>query len=117
MNIMKVTQLESTEKTTNILLSGSLDIAGVRDIEMDFSRLVSGEQTVLIDFSGVTFIASLGMRMLLSAAKKLDTEGNKMLLHSVPPLVETALNIAGLATIMPIVKNESDALNLLEDHD
>lgn len=111
---MKLTQLESTDKVTNLLLSGSLDISGVKDIEMDFSRLASGDQTVVIDFSGVTFIASLGMRMLLSAAKKLDNKGNKLVLHSVPPLVETALNTAGLATIMPIAKNEIDALNLLQ---
>ena len=111
---MKLTQLESTEKIMNLLLSGSLDITGVRDIEMDFSRLASGEQAVVIDFSGVTFIASLGMRMLLSAAKKLDNEGNKLVLHSVPPLVETALNTAGLATILPIVKDEPDALILLQ---
>ena len=111
---MKLTQLESTNKITNLLLSGSQDIAGVRDIEMDFSRLASGEQNVMIDFSGLTFIASLGMRMLLSAAKKLDTEGNKIVLHSVPPLLETALNTAGLETIMPIVKDESGALSLLK---
>lgn len=111
---MKLTQLESTNKITNLLLSGSLDITGVRDIEMDFSRLASGEQNVMIDFSGLTFIASLGMRMLLSAAKKLDNEGNKIVLHSVPPLVETALNTAGLETIMPIVKDESGALSLLK---
>jgi anti-anti-sigma factor len=110
---MKLTQLESTDKVTNLLLSGSLDITGVQDIEMDFSRLASGEQAVVIDFSGVTFIASLGMRMLLSAAKKLDNEGNKLVLHSVPPLVETALTTAGLATILPIVKDEPDAISLL----
>ncbi len=111
---MKLTQLESSEQITNLLLSGSLDISGVRDIEMDFSRLASGEQAIVIDFSGVTFIASLGMRMLLSAAKKLDGEGNKIILHSVPPLVETALNTAGLATIMPIAKDQPEALNLLQ---
>lgn len=111
---MKLTKLESTEKITNLLLSGSLDISGVRDIEMDFSRLASGGQAVVIDFSGVTFIASLGMRMLLSAAKKLDSEDNKMVLHSVPPLVEMALNTAGLATIMPIAKDQPEALNLLQ---
>ena len=111
---MKLTQLESTEKVMNLLLSGSLDITGVQDIEMDFSRLASGEQAVVIDFSGVTFIASLGMRMLLSAAKKLDNEGNKLVLHSVPPLVETALTTAGLATILPIVKDEPDAISLLQ---
>ncbi len=110
---MKLTQLESTDKITNLLFSGSLDISGVRDIEMDFSRLASGKQTVVIDFSGVTFIASLGMRMLLSAAKKLDNEGNKIILHSVPPLVETALNTAGLSVILPIVKDKPDAFSLL----
>ncbi len=111
---MKITQLESNDKITHLLLSGSLDIKGVRDIEMDFSRLTSGEKTVVLDFSGVTFIASLGMRMLLSTAKRLDAEGNKLVLHSVPPLVETALNTAGLTTIMPIVKDQPDALNFLQ---
>lgn len=110
---MKLTQLESTDQYTNLLLSGSLDIAGVRDIELDFSRLASDDKPIVIDFSGVTFIASLGMRMLLSAAKKLDTAGNKIVLHSVPPLVETALNTAGLTGIMPIVKDEPDAFNLI----
>ena len=111
---MKLTQLESNDKVTNLLLSGSLDIKGVREIEMDFSRLASGEQNIVIDFSGVSFIASLGMRMLLSAAKKLDNENNKLILHSVPPLVETALHTAGLATIMPIVKDHPDAINFLQ---
>ena len=111
---MKITQLESTEKITHLLLSGSLDIKGVRDIEMDFSSLTSGEKTVVLDFSGVNFIASLGMRMLLSTAKKLENEGNKLILHSVSPLIETALNTAGLATIMPIVKDQPDALSFLQ---
>ena len=111
---MKLTQLESTDKVTNLLLSGALDIKGVQDIEMDFSRLASGEQDIVIDFSGVNFIASLGMRMLLSAAKKLDNENNKLVLHSVLPLVETALHTAGLATIMPIVKDQPDAINFLQ---
>ena len=110
---MKLTQLESTDKITNILLSGSLDMSGVRIIETEFLQLASGNRTLVIDCSGVTFIASLGMRMLLSAAKKLDSAGNKMILHSVPPLVETALNTAGLTTILPIVKNEPDAFSLL----
>ncbi len=52
--------------------------------------------------------------MLLSAAKKLDNENNKLILHSVPPLVETALHTAGLATIMPIVKDQPDAINFLQ---
>jgi anti-anti-sigma factor len=112
---MKLTKLESNDQIANILLSGSLDISGVQDIEMDFSRLASGKQPVVIDFSGVTFIASLGMRMLLSAAKKMDTEGNKIVLHSVPPLVETALNTAGLTGILPIAKDEIEALSFLKN--
>ncbi|MDD5697086.1 MAG: STAS domain-containing protein [Victivallaceae bacterium] len=110
---MKLTQLESVDQITHLLLSGSMDVAGVREIEMDFSRLASGKQPLVLDFSGVTFIASLGMRMLLSAAKKLDNEGHKIVLHSVPPLVETALHTAGLSTVLPIVKNEPDAFHLL----
>lgn len=111
---MKLTQLESEGKIASILLSGSLDISGVKDIEMDFSRIASGEKDLVIDFSGVTFIASLGMRMLLSAAKKLDVEGNKLVLHSVPPLVETALQTAGLVSVMPIARDESDAYTLVQ---
>lgn len=109
---MKLTQLESTDRITNLLLSGSLDIAGVRDVELDFARLAAGKQAVVVDFSGVTFIASLGMRMLLSAAKKLDSEGGRLILHSVPPLIETAFETAGLTTVLPIVKDAPDAISL-----
>ncbi|MFA6714405.1 MAG: STAS domain-containing protein [Victivallales bacterium] len=109
---MKLTQLESTDKITNLLLSGSLDVAGIKDVEMDFARLASGNRTVVVDFSGVIFIASLGMRMLLSAAKKLDSEGGRLILHSVPPLVETALETAGLTKVLPVAKDAPDAISL-----
>ncbi|MDD5727124.1 MAG: STAS domain-containing protein [Victivallales bacterium] len=110
---MRLTQLESANQITSILLSGSLDISGVKDIEMDFSRLASGDKPMVVDFSGVTFIASLGMRMLLSAAKKLDNEGKKLVLHSVPPMVEAALQTAGLGSVMPIVEDVNDAYALV----
>jgi anti-anti-sigma factor len=63
--------------------------------------------------SEVTFLASLGMRMLLSAAKRLDANKAKIALLAPQPLVREALESAGFDSILPIEDELDKALALL----
>jgi anti-anti-sigma factor len=63
--------------------------------------------------SEVSFLASLGMRMLLSAAKNLGAKSSKIAILSPQPLVRDALESAGFDSIIRIEDELDQALAYL----
>jgi anti-anti-sigma factor len=104
---------EREDDVTQIALIGSLNLDAVHSIEIKFNGYVGGQsRPAIVDLSQVDFVASLGMRMLLSNARNLDKAGAKMVLLNPQPVVESALTTAGITQVMPIVRSEEDALEL-----
>jgi len=98
---LEVNDLENSVK--QISLNGRLDIQGTGEIENAFiAHSASKKAGVLVDMSGVEFIASIGMRFLVSCAKALAGRGGKMVLLKPTPLVKDALETAGIDTLIPI---------------
>ena len=80
-------------------------------VELEFTSVVcSKPQSAIVDITEVSFIASLGMRMLLSAAKNLRAKNFKVVLYNPQPVVQEALETAGFSTVMPIVSDFAKAL-------
>lgn len=70
-----------SDQITHLGLRGRLDSAGVEKVELKFTgHTVPRGKPLLLDMSEVTFLASLGLRMLLSVAKALDQRGVKTIL-------------------------------------
>ena len=62
-----------------INLSGRMDIIGTQQIDLKFTMLVSTRKAqILVDLSNVTFIASIGIRTLVSNAKAQKLRGGSM---------------------------------------
>lgn len=98
---LEVTNLDNGIK--QIKLTGRLDIPGTNQIENAFTvHAASKKAPVLVDMTEVEFIASFGMRVLLSNAKSLAGRGGKMVLYKPVPLVKEALTIAGIGELVPI---------------
>ena len=96
---------------THVALSGRLDIDGVKAVELEFTSAVAGTaQSAIVDITEVSFIASLGMRMLLSAAKNLRAKNCKIVLYNPQPVVQEALETAGFSSVMPIVTDFAKAV-------
>ncbi|HOW97186.1 MAG TPA: STAS domain-containing protein [Kiritimatiellia bacterium] len=97
-----------------LALSGALDLAGVREVELKFlAHTASRGGPALVDLSGVTFMASLGMRMLLEASRALQRKGAALGLLNPSALVEDALRAAGIADLVPVFHDEARALAAL----
>ncbi|WP_176015139.1 STAS domain-containing protein [Victivallis sp. Marseille-Q1083] len=111
---MEIHVVDRGENYALVTLNGSLDIAGVQKIEMDFLNEVNGKRNLVLDLSKVTFIASLGMRMILGGAKKMVHNQCKLVLLHPQPLVENALEVAGLKSIIEIVDDLDTALALVK---
>jgi anti-sigma B factor antagonist len=93
-----------------IALSGRLDVDGTQSIEMAFTAHPETERAaVLVDLGEVDFIASIGMRLLLSNAKALAKRGGKMVLARAQPRVRDVLRTAGIDTLIPLYDDVDQA--------
>jgi anti-anti-sigma factor len=66
-----------------------------------------------LDISEVTFLSSLGLRMLLTVAKALDRHGAKTVLLSPQPAVREILSLSGFDQLIPVHNDEGKALSFL----
>ncbi|MEO7760793.1 MAG: STAS domain-containing protein [Casimicrobiaceae bacterium] len=107
-----MTYSELHEKGVKIALHGRLDTTGVGAIETRFAAAAARKNT-LVDLSDVTFLASMGIRMLISAARSLKLSGNRLVLFGAPTLVGEVLDNAGLGQIIAIAPDEGRALEML----
>jgi anti-anti-sigma factor len=96
-----------------ITLVGRLDIFGAAKIEVPLADLADSGTNIVIDMSGVEFIASNSMRHLVLAAKTVARNSRTLILLCPRPLVMVALIQAGLHHMLPIVHSEEEAKAVL----
>lgn len=101
-------QVSKNDGTLRFVLEGRLDLAGVQAINDQFTfQLASCDGPVTVDLSKVAFVASLGMGLLVSAAKTARRRGHVLTLLSPQPMVEEMLRTAGIHHVVPIVHGEA----------
>ena len=86
-----------------ITLIGTLDMQGTFSVEVQFARLCAGENArVLVDFSKVTYLSSIGIPMLINTARSVSSQGGKMVLVGPIYDVHRVLEITGVTQIIPV---------------
>ena len=98
---------------TLIALRGRLDLRGVHAIESKFTATAGSRASLIVDLAGVSYIASMGMRMLLLAGKTIATRQGKMALLAPSDDLATVLRTAGVDTAIPIHATQREALSSL----
>jgi anti-sigma B factor antagonist len=103
-------QVELPGNIVRVKLSGSLDLAGAGEIDQPLSTVAAKNDKVIIDFSQVSFLASIGIRQLVKAARAIGNRGGRFVVYN--PTVDTqkVLRLTGLDIIIPIVADESAAI-------
>ena len=105
---------ELNDKITKVTLNGRLDTPGVDRIETRFvATLVPAGKNAIVDFSGVEFVASMGIRMLISVARGMRQRQAKLAIYNVPSLVQETFQSVSLSDIIPIGSDENDARRLV----
>jgi anti-sigma B factor antagonist len=106
---MNITVSDFGSSATKVVLVGTLDIVGADKIDMPLAALAGTRRSVVVDMSGVDFIASIGIRHLVMAAKAIARGHGKLVILGPNPAVTAVLMSAGVADILPIVASESEA--------
>jgi anti-anti-sigma factor len=99
------------DKATVIMIEGRLDssTSGVLEKKI-ISLMETGEKSFLVDFSGMDYISSAGLRVLLMAAKKTKTAGGKVVLSALTDNVREVFDIAGFSSIFSIFATQEEAI-------
>lgn len=94
-----------------IVLKGRLDIEGTEAISSEFRKLTSeSKKNIIIDLSPVSFLASMGIRELITNAKTLQKSGGRMvLLVGQNLLITKILETTNINKLLPMYKDEAEA--------
>ena len=112
---MEMKVIREDDELTHVKLSGRVDLEGIGDLDLEFTRhIVTRRKPALVDISDVDYIASIGLRMLVTAAKALNKFGARMVLLNPHPEVEDVLRTAGFDKVMPIENDYERALETLK---
>lgn len=96
-----------TEGVKALRVSGRLDAAGAPAFGAALLPLLAdADAPQVLDLSGVDYISSGGLRVLLQAAKQLQRHDAKLTLIQVPAQVYSVLTLSGFATFMNIQQRE-----------
>jgi anti-sigma B factor antagonist len=96
-----------------LVVSGRMDVQGSLAVDPVFQKLAGEKANLVVDMSGVTFLASLGLRTLVMSCKTLAAKGGNLVLFGLQPNVEKVLKSSGLNTMIPVVPDMGSAEALL----
>lgn len=81
-------------------MNGRIDGMSAPEIEKQFSALIlGGERTIVANLQEVTYISSAGLRVFLSAQKRLAKAGGEVVLYQVPPMVMDVLEMSNFTSL------------------
>ena len=96
-------QIENPDgEMARVKLVGRMDYAGATEIDAKFMELAGHEKYLLVDLSQVNFLASMGIRTLILAAKALKERGGKMILFCPEMMVAKVLKTSGTDILIPV---------------
>jgi anti-anti-sigma factor len=103
--------LPSENGVTRLRLWGRLDSTGADRVGERFTQhVVSGAQPTVVDLSGVSYVSSMGIRLLIASAKGLRKKGATMVLFGAQHSVRAVFEQAALDQILDIVPGQAEAM-------
>ena len=107
---------EVNQQVTCVRLQGRLDAPNADRIGVPFTAAVSATgRDAVVDLSGVDFLASMGIRLLIACARAVAGRGRRMVLFGAQDMVATVLSEAAIDQIIPRVATRDEALALVAE--
>ena len=94
---------------TLVELSGRMDVAGALKADPAFVEIATNNTHERVYLSQLAFLASLGIRTLVTASKTLRGKNGNLVLLSPQSNVEQVLRSSGIDTVIPIATDRAAA--------
>ncbi len=111
--------MQFTEQTvagvTVIYIKGIVDAAHITSFSSKLQNAISiGEKNILIDFSGMKFICSAGLRVLIIGKEEASDKEKHIVFCSLNKDIHNLLKITNLVECFEIYPSKIEALTALE---
>lgn len=94
------TKVEEIDGKLVATLIGELDTAAAAETEKALMPLLNSDgKEIIIDCTGLEYIASSGLRLLLGVLKKAQDVGSHVVLKNVNDVVKDVLDLTGFVSI------------------
>jgi len=85
----------------SLALEGRLDTSTAPQLETELRSSLGGVSSLLLDLEGLEYISSAGLRVLLSAQKVMNKQGEMKLVH-VNDVISEIFEVTGFTDILTI---------------
>jgi anti-anti-sigma factor len=90
---------------------GRIDSTTSGDLDARLLALRSAEAPrLVVDFDGVDYISSAGLRVMLTLAKRTKDGGGRLVLCALDPSVRQVFDLAGFSALFAIVASRDEAV-------
>lgn len=98
---MKITKISAGDKLT-VNIEGRLDSNTAPLLSKEFETSLAGVRDLTVDLSTLVYISSMGLRVLLSAQRKLRANDGTLVVKNPSELVSEIFNITRFDEILKI---------------
>lgn len=104
---MSISYVDTGEDLRHIVISGRLDMEGTDSVAARLLELSAApKKGVIVDLSALKFLASIGIRTLITTAKAVQQRGGKMVLVvNEQTTVMMSLKATGVDELIPVYRN------------
>ena len=89
------------DKALTVALEGRLDTTTAPQLESELKSAMPGVTALVMDFEKLEYISSAGLRVLLSAHKVMNKQGEMKLIH-VNEVINEIFEVTGFSDILNI---------------
>lgn len=98
-----------------ITLKGRIDAMSTTEIQKECSALtLAGERIMVVDFTGVNYISSAGLRVFLGVQKQLKRVGGEIILLGIASQVLEVFKISGLDRLFRVVSTKDEIMKSVQ---
>ncbi len=96
-------RIEKTTENNSLTytLSGRLDTLTAPDLELDLNGALDGVTELVFDLNDLDYLSSAGLRVLLTAQKRMNTQG-AMRVRNVNETIREIFDVTGFSDILTI---------------
>lgn len=97
---MTIDKTENGPELT-LVLTGRLDTITAPQLETELKRSLDGVTSLALDFTGLEYLSSAGLRVILAAQKTMNRQG-KMVVRHVNKIIMEVFEVTGFSDILAI---------------
>ncbi len=97
---MKINMTKNAD-ALNVALTGRLDTSSSPELEKKLQEAIGGVTALTFDLSALDYISSAGLRVLLSAQKVMNKQGQMKVIH-VSDVIMEIFEVTGFTDILTI---------------